>query len=277
MDYLLARRFAVRVFKVQPAFLFAVIAVAATADRAAAHQKWLWPNVFFVEKGPAWVSVDVTWGDQPFTAGEGVGEQAIVVVGPDGARSAATGFVGKTKSTAEVELTAPGTYRFESVDAPAYWTQIDADGKEQWIKKPKSQVTGSKITRADLYYSEAVAYVTVGSPSELPAAGKDDPLEITLKTHPARITAGEPAELAVVSYGKPVGKARVNVFGPTTAGHDPEQSVDCDERGVATVRLAKGGRHLLTCDLERAVTDDPRADMHSFHAYVTIFVNEAKK
>jgi hypothetical protein len=32
----------------------------------------------------------------------------------------------------------------------------------------------------------------------------------------------------------------------------------------------------LSCDVERPVKDDPKTDMHSFHAYVTLSVGEAK-
>jgi uncharacterized GH25 family protein len=249
----------------------------AIADCALAHQKWLWPNAFAQDAAPAWVSFDVSWSDQPFTAGQGVGEQLLTIVGPDGNRSTPTAvFAGKTKTTAEFELTKAGTYRLEAADAPTYWTRIDAGGKEQWIKKPKTEVSSGKITRADFYYSEAIAYVTVGSTSELPTPDVKDPLEIALKTHPARITAGEEIELQVLSYGKPVENARINLFGPTTAGHDPEQMIDANKDGVARLKFAGPGRRLLSCDMERPVKDDPKTDMHSFHAYLTLSVAEAK-
>ena len=128
-----------------------------------AHEKWLWPNRFIVEKAPAWISFDATWSDQPFAAEMGVGEKPVTVVDPAGrSGSPERAFIGKTKSTCESELRQEGTYRLESVDPLTYWTQVEGAGRPQWLKKPKGEVTDKKIMRSDLYWSKAMAYVTVG-------------------------------------------------------------------------------------------------------------------
>jgi hypothetical protein len=262
---------------------FAFHAVAAlllicVADvRVWAHQKWLWPNIFVIEKSPAWISFDVTWSDTPFTAEQGAGKRPVSIVGPGGERMKPSQvFVGNTKTTAEIELTKPGIYRLESIDPLTYWTRVDDNGKEAWIDKPKNEVQGKKITRADLYYSEAAAFVTVSEPTELPDPDEKDPIEILLKTHPSWILTGTAFELQVISYGKPVAKAKVNVFGPSATGHDPDQTLTCDELGLAKVQLDSAGRYLLACELEKTVADDPKADIHSFNAYLTISVAPRK-
>ncbi len=240
---------------------------------AAAHQKWLWPNLFRASKAPVWISVDVTWSDRAFTATDGTGEQSIIIFGPDGSRSSPSSvFVGKTKSTAEIELTRPGVYRFEAVDPPTYWTQLRVNGKDQWKKAPKNEVSGGEIIRADLYYAEAVAYVSIGDATPLPAVDPTDPLEIHLSAHPSQLSAGSPIEFQVLSYGKPVVKAKVNVFGEGGDGHHPLETVNCDDQGRGKVQLKTPGRHLLSCELELAVKDDPKADMHAFNSYLTIDV-----
>jgi hypothetical protein len=242
-------------------------------SRCAAHQKWLSPNFFVSEKGPVWLSFDVTWSDQPFAAEAGVGERPLWVVEPSGKRAAPPHvFVGKTKSVAEVELTQPGTYRLESVDPVSYWTRIEEDGKERWIAKPKNEVTGAKITRSDLYWSKAVAYVTLGEPTEIPPPDDAEPLAIRTDSHPNQIRAGQPLELRVLSYGKPLGKAKIKVFSPDSAGHDPEQEIACDENGIAAFEAGSPGRYLLSCESEREVADDPKADIHSFNFYLTLQV-----
>jgi uncharacterized GH25 family protein len=242
---------------------------------ATAHQKWLWPNLFRAPKGPVWISVDVTWSDRAFTATDGTGEQEIVILGPGGSRTSASEvFVGKTKSTAEIELTKSGAYRIEAVDPSTYWTQLRVNGKDQWKKAPKNEVSGGEIVRSDLYYAEAVAYVTIGDATPLPAVDPADPLEIQLSDHPSRLSVGSPIEFAVMSYGKPVAKAKVNVFGEDGDGHHPLAVVDCDAQGRGKVQLKTPGRHLLSCELERAVQNDPKADIHAFNAYLTIDVGK---
>jgi hypothetical protein len=237
----------------------------------AAHQKWLLPNFFVAEKGPAWLSFDVTWSDRPFTAEAGVGDQPLWVVDPSGRRQAPpTVFVGKTKSIAEIELTAPGTYRLEAIDPLTYWTQVEENGRTQWLKKPKSEVDAGSIKRSDLYWSKATAYVTLGDPTATPPPDDAEPLDIRVAAHPNRLVASETVNLQVVSYGKPLPRAEVKVFAPDATGHEPSATIKCDDGGSGTFSADTAGRFLLTCQLEREVTDDPKADIHSFNAYLTL-------
>ena len=248
------------------------------ASPCAAHQKWLWPNRFVVEKAPAWISFDVTWSDQPFAADMGVGDKPVTVVDPEG-RSASPDrtFIGKTKSTSESELTQEGTYRLESVDPLTYWTQIEKEGQPQWLKQPKGEVSGEKITRSDLYWSKAMAYVTIGKSKAMPPQPDADPLNIVPATHPNEIFAGSTLELKVLSFGKPLAKAEVKVFDVNSNGHTPVKTIQCDDQGVGKLPLVTPGQYLLACQLEREVKDDPKADIHSFNVYLTLRVQPEKK
>jgi uncharacterized GH25 family protein len=243
-----------------------------------AHQKFLWPNVFSASKVPVWISFDVTWSDHPFFAETGVGDQPITLTNPDGKRVAPSRiFIGKTKSTAEAELTSEGTYRLEAVDELTYWTRIEKDGREQWIKKPKNEVTGEKITRADLYWAKALAYVVVGKGSPLLSQDAGDPLEIRPTVPPNEIFVGSPCALAVSSFGKPAAGAEVKVYDSHSTGHDPLKSITCDDQGVATFQPESAGMYLFSCELEQKQANDPKADVHSFNFYLTLLIRPEKK
>jgi uncharacterized GH25 family protein len=259
--------------------LLSVIAVFAHlstfAPSATAHQKWLWPNVFVTPQAPVWISVDVTWGDRAFIASEGTGEQSVTFMGPDTRReTAASAFIGKTKTTAEMELTVPGTYRIEAVDPATYWTQVRVNGREQWKKAARNEVSAGEIIRADLYYAEAIAYVTVGDATPIAKHASSDPIEIQLTAHPSTLTAGKPIEFQVLSYGKPAKGATVKLFDETTDGHNPQSVAVCDEQGRGALRAKAPGRHLLSCELELPVKNDLKADMHAFNAYLTVQVSK---
>jgi uncharacterized GH25 family protein len=242
-----------------------------------AHQKWLWPNRSVVDKAPVWISFDVTWSDRPFEAEEGVNDRPLAVVDPDGRSSPPDrAFVGKTKSTAESELKREGTYRLESIDPLTYWTQIDKDGKSQWLKKSKDEVKGDKITRADQYWSKALAYVTVGKSTSLTSLDSD-PLAIVPLAHPNEIASGTPVEFKVLSYGKPVERAELKVFDSKASGHDPSATISCNEAGIGEYEFKSEGRYLIVCQLEHEVKDDPKADIHSFNVYLTLNVLPARK
>jgi hypothetical protein len=237
----------------------------------AAHQKWLLPNFFVAEKGPIWLSFDVTWSDRPFTAESGVGAQPLSIVDPIGRRQTPTSvFVGKTKSVVEIELTEPGTYRLEAIDPLTYWTQVEENGQTKWLKKPKNEVSAGSIKRSDLYWSKAAAYVTLGEPAAVPPPDDSEPLDLRLEPHPNRLTAGQLLKLQVASFGKPVPRAEVKVFAPGTVGHDPSSVITCGDDGGGTFTPGEAGRFLLACQLEREVSDDPKADIHSFNIYLTL-------
>jgi hypothetical protein len=239
----------------------------------AAHQKWLWPNFFVAEKGPVWLSFDVTWSDRPFTAESGVGAQPLSIVDPSGRRQTASSvFVGKTKSVVEMELTAPGTYRLEAIDPLTYWTQVEDNGQTKWLKKPKNEVTAASIKRSDLYWTKAAAYVTLGEPTPVPPDDDSEPLDLRLEPHPNRVTAGQALKLEVSSFGKPLPRAEVKVYAPGTVGHEPSSVIICGDDGSGTFTPDEAGRFLLACQLEREVTDDPKADIHSFNFYLTLEV-----
>lgn len=186
-------------------------------------------------------------------------------------------FIGKTKSTAESELTQEGTYRLESIDPLAYWTQVESDNGTQWLKQNKAEVSGKKIVRSDLYWSKAMAYVTIGKSTAVPPQLDSDPLNIVPATHPNEVVVGSPLALSVLSYGKPLAGAEIKVFDSHTAGHEPRQTVTCDDQGNAKLQFESPGLHLLACQLEREVKDDPKADIHSFNVYLTLQVRPEKK
>lgn len=256
----------------------ALVLIALSVCPCAAHEKWLWPNRFVFEKPPAVVSFDVTWSDTPFAAEAAVGDRPITVVDPEGRRSSPDRiFIGKTKSTAEAELSQEGTYRLESVDPLTYWTQIDKDGQSQWLKQSKAEATADqKVTRSDLYWSKAMAYVTVGKGAAMPPQLEADPLNIVPATDPNEIVAGAKLKLKVLSYGKPVAKADVKVFDTTANGHTPVATIKCNEEGEGEFDLKSPGLHLFSCQLEKEVKDDPKADIHSFNVYLTLFVEPKK-
>lgn len=236
-----------------------------------AHQKWLWPNFFVAEKGPVWLSFDATWSDRPFVAESGVGAKPLWVVHPDGRRETPPDvYVGKSKSVAEVQLSQPGTYRLESVDPLAYWTQVDQNGKTKWLPKSKNEVQGQAITRSDLYWAKATAYVTLGKATAVPPADDSEPLDLRPTQHPNRLALGDTLELSAVSYGKPLANAKINVFGPEASGHDPTSVVTADKNGNATFELTSAGKFLFVQQLEEKRTNDPKTDLHSFNIYLTL-------
>jgi hypothetical protein len=256
----------------------ALLATLLLCDACSAHQKWLLPNFFVAEKGPVWLSFDATWSDRPFVAESGVGAKPLWVVHPDGRRETPPDvYVGKTKSVAEMQLSQPGTYRLESIDPLAYWTQVEQDGKSKWLPKSKNEVVGQKVTRSDLYWAKAFAFATLGKPTGVPPTDDTEPLDLRLTQHPNQLAVGDKLELQAVSYGKPLANAKVNIFGPEAAGHDPTTVITTDKNGKCSYELQTAGKFLFVHQLEEKRNDDPKADLHSFNIYLTLEIAPRRK
>jgi hypothetical protein len=253
--------------------LAVIVALVALGGVCSAHQKWLLPNFFVAEKGPVWLSFDVTWSDRPFVAESAVGPKPLWIVFPDGRREAPSdSYVGKTKSVGEMQLSEPGTYRLESVDPLNYWTQVEVDGKKQWLRKSKDEVAGQKISRSDLYWSKAAAYVTLGKATDVPPADNTEPLDLLLSAHPNQLKVGDTITVRAVLYGKPLKGEKVNVFGPDSTGHEPTAVKTTAADGSAEYQFTTAGKFLLACQFEQKKPDDPKADIHSFNFYLTLEV-----
>ena len=242
------------------------------------HQAWVLPNFFETTQAPVWLSFDATWGDDLFAAGHsGSGLNDLRVIGPSNRDIAlANEFVGETKVIGEVELNVEGTYRIEASSPATYWTRVASAEGEKWYRKSKDQVQGEKITRADLYWSKAVVFVTVGARSAVMMRSEKDPLELELLHHPSDLTVGKTIQMRVLSKGKVVANQAIRVYVEGTHGHEPKFVRNSDQEGVCALRLNHPGRYLLVVQQDRAAVDDPKTDTHSLNFYLLINVKSAE-
>ena len=245
---------------------------------AQSHQAWVFPNFFEAPQAPVWLSFDVTWGDHLFVAGQaGSGLNELRVVGYDGHDiTLANRFVGKTKIVGEVQLTREGTYRVEASAPATYWSRIVTSEGEKWLRKSKDQVRGSEIARADLYWSKAVVFVTVGKPSDVARRSGEDPLELELLEHPNQLTAGMIIKLRALSQGEAVSGQEIKVFAEAADSHKPMLAGMSDKQGLCELKLDEPGRYLLVAQQETTVKDDPKADIFSYNFYLLINVGSVQ-
>ena len=237
-----------------------------------AHQAWVLPNFFEAAQSPVWLSFDVSWSDHLFHAGHtGSSLNELQVIGSDGESLTLAGkFEGKTKIVGEVELTREGTYRIEASAPPTYWTRVATDQGEKWLRKSKDQVQGAKVVRADLYWSKAVTFVTVGKRSKTPSSAGKDPLELELLDNPADWNRGQKFRLRVLAQGKAVAEQAVKVFAEGADSHEPMLVSTSDQQGVCVLKLDKPGKYLFVAQQETAAKDDPKTDLYSYNFYLLV-------
>jgi len=228
-----------------------------------------------VESSPATIQFDAAWSDTPFKADTGLKDQTYRVVAPDGsAAKAALVAEGKSKSTAKAKLSAEGTYCLEAIDPQRHWTQVERNGGKKWLLKRRREVKGEKIIRADVYWSKACSYVTVGKAADKMPPPSDDPLMVTPTLHPSRIVANRPVSLIVTRQGKPLAGAVVKVFTRQSKGHEGEQELKTNAQGLCEFVPTEAGPLLLACELEESADDDKDADFRLLQVYLTVCVFE---
>ncbi|MDJ0877533.1 MAG: DUF4198 domain-containing protein [Halieaceae bacterium] len=227
------------------------LAVTLAGSHSGAHQQWLAPNLFMATGESAWISFDHTFGDQRFQPASGPGGYySWWITGPDGLRRQVPFlFVGKTRTTGEVELEEAGTYRLEGVESMS-WSKLIIDGEAQWQPGTREDYSDYEVESSRYYFQKALSYVTLQSASRGVLASRGEPLEILFEDHPNEWHDGKKLRIKVLAAGKPVPKQPVKIFTEHTEGHDEEAVCTTDRRGACEITAPSEGRILLMTSIE---------------------------
>jgi uncharacterized GH25 family protein len=244
------------------AFAAAGLALAAPLT-ANAHRAWMVPS-FTVLSGDAWVTVDAAISNELFYADHrAMRLDGVVVYGPDGSvdklQNSATG---QYRSTFDVQLTKPGTYKIASASSSvtASWTQ---DGQVKRFRGSaddfaKQVPAGAADLKTIKGFNRNETFVTRDAPTDTVLKPTGKGLELVPVTHPNDLVAGEAATFKFLLDGKPVADLDV-AFAPGNSryratpgdfkvktGADGSFKVTFPEAGMywmnATVRTGETGR-----------------------------------
>lgn len=238
--------------------LLALALAVALPLSAQAHKAWLLPSDTVLSGEDPWITVDAAVSNDLFYFNHvPLRLDALIIVGPDGAtlqpQNSATG---KLRSTFDVHLANPGTYRIAVVNAglSASW---DVDGKpKRWRGSPENFASEVPKDAKDLKVTQSAGrvetFVTAGRPNEtaLKATGKG--LEMVPVTHPNDLFAGEPATFKLLLDGKPAAAQSVEIIpdGIRYRDKQDELSAISDKDGQFTVTWPNAGRYWLETTLE---------------------------
>lgn len=253
----------------------AALAVCLVAGYSQAHQQWLAPNTFRASGENLWISFDHTFGDQRFQPASGPGGYySWWITGPDGLRRQVPFlFIGKTRTTGEVELKEAGTYRLEGVESMS-WSKLKIDGEAQWQPGTRSDYADYEVESSRYYFQKAVSYVTLESASQEALASTGEPLEILLVDHPNEWSAGEKLRIKVLASGKPVRQQSVKIFTEHTEGHDEEASCTTDRQGACAITAPATGRVLLLTSIEGDTPTPVGTDGYHYSVSVLLEMTE---
>lgn len=247
---------------------------------AQAHRAWLLPSATSFSGKEPWVTVDAAISTDIFYADHNpMRLDGLRITAPDGSRVAPENVgTGKFRSTFDVKLAQPGTYKLavvsESVSASyklngetKRWRGT-ADAVDKEIPAGAQDV---KLTRLQ---SRNEVFLTAGKPSEGVLATTGAGLELRPVTHPNDLTAGSTASFVLTLDGKPASGIEVLVIPDGVRYRDRlgEIKAVTDAAGRFSIRWSAAGMYWLSATLgatgamEAAANADAPARRASYSA-----------
>lgn len=238
----------------------AVLALAALAPLAAhAHRQWLLPSATVLSEKDAWVTVDAAVSNDLFYF-EHVPMRLdnLAVTAPDGksAVQPENASTGKYRSTFDLHLTQPGTYRVAVINQGVFASWKENGQTRRWRGSADAFAKNVPADAQDLQVNEIAGrvetYVTNGRPTKqvLGATGKG--LELAPITHPNDLIAGESASFRLLLDGKPAANQKVSVVPGGIRYRDRlnEIAATTDADGKFSVKYPAPGMYWMEAELK---------------------------
>lgn len=233
---------------------FALLAVAPVTSFAA--RAWLLPSQTIVARSGGWVTFDAANSDDLFSFNQGaMPVDSLGVSGGDGAVVAPQNVArGKTRSSFDLELRAPGTYRV-AIAGDMVMARWEEDGKpKRWRGTPAEMANNipANVARLEVEQMQrrVETFVTVGSPTDVKAVGTG--LELVPVRHPNDLYAGEPAKFRFLLDGKPAKDLSVAIIAGGTRYRDSPAALELktDAEGMITVTWPATGLYWLDAEVK---------------------------
>ncbi len=234
----------------------AIVALLPAVSQAA--RPWLLPSQTVLARSGGWVALDAAQADDLFSANQGaLSIDTLVVMAPDGSSVPPQNVAkGKSRSSFDLELRQPGTYRVTVAEdvVAARWQEA---GKPKRWRGAAADMAGAIPRDASELEVEQnqrriETFITVGVPSELKSAGAG--ITLVPLQHPNDLYAGETAKFRFLLDGKPAAKLPVEIVAGGNRYRDTqnEMKLETGADGIIEVTWPAAGMYWL----EAAVQDD---------------------
>jgi uncharacterized GH25 family protein len=250
------------------AFKILTFAVAVALPLAAqAHKAWLLPSETVLSGEDPWITVDAAVSNDLFYFNHNpLRLDALTIIGPDGnAVQAENSATGKLRSTFDVHLTVPGTYRIAVVNAGLFasW-EVDGNPK-RWRGNLENFASEVPKDAKDLKVTQSAGrnetFVTAGRPNDTALKPTGSGLEMVPVTHPNDLFAGESATFKLLLDGKPAADLSIEIVPDGIRYRDKqnELSATTNNEGLFTVTWPSAGRYWLETKVEDDKATTPPA------------------
>ncbi|WP_062733772.1 DUF4198 domain-containing protein [Sphingobium abikonense] len=233
----------------------ATAALLLTPGLAQAHRQWMLPSATSLSGAESWVTVDAAISNDLFYFEHfPMPTDGIVVTEPDGETGTIENAAkGRYRSTFDVHLTKPGTYRIASVTKGLMGSYM-LNGKRERLPRGTTRDKLASVLPAgatDVQASEASGrneiFVTLGAPTTNLFTPTGDGIEMVPVTHPNDLVAGEAATFQFLLDGKPASGLKVTLIPGGIRYRDTLGQMDlaADQDGKIAVTWPEPGMYWL--------------------------------
>ena len=236
-----------------------LLAALALPFAAQAHTAWLLPSATVLPV-KAWVTVDAGISTDAFIANHNpLKLDTLVITAPDGSTVAPeNALTGKFRSTFDVNLALPGTYRLTVLNSGLNASYELNGEKKRWRGKAENMAKEIPAEATKLEVGETLGrvetFVTDGPKSldALKPTGKG--LELLPVTHPTDLFNGETATFKLLLDGAPAVGQKLSVVrgGMRYRNQQNEIEATTDATGAFSITWPEAGPYLLSA----SATDD---------------------
>lgn len=236
---------------------------------ASAHKAFLVPSTTVLSDGDdAWVTVDAAVSNDLFYFNHHpLSLEQLAVTAPDGSKVAAENAAkGKFRSSFDLHLTGPGTYRVAVVNDGLMASYEDAKGEKKRARGRAGTLdlpADAKNVQMTQVQNSVETFVTLGKPSDGVLKPRNHGLELVPVTHPNDLFAGEAASFRFLIDGKPAGGLKVSVIPGGTRYRDRQDEISAttDGDGRFSVTWPAPGLYWLNASLDGAQPTIKEAQM----------------
>lgn len=231
---------------------------------AHAHKAWLLPSSTVLSgKDDLAVTIDAAASNDLFYFDHRpLPLDNLVVTAPDGSKiTPENTSTGKYRSSFDVSLKTPGTYRVAMVSDNVFARYKENGEEKRWRGKPENIAKEIPASATDVVVTHAQrrleTFVTAGKPDEAALKPVGSGLEMEPITHPNDLVEGDEAEFKLLLDGKPAAGVKVEIVrgGIRYRNKLEDTTVTSDDKGVFKFKWPEPGMYWM----EAAVTDDKSA------------------
>ena len=249
-----------KLFRQLTALGLALPLIAGLTSHSEAHRQWMLPSATVLSGSDDWVTVDAAVSNDLFYF-EHVPMRLdnLVVTAPDGTTvEAENKSTGRYRSTFDVRLGKPGTYRVAVVNNGIMASYTENGQPKRWRGTPEAFAREVPAGAQDLRVSQTAGrvetFVTSRAPNDAALKPTGVGLEMVPVTHPNDIVAGETASFRLLLDGKPAAGIEVEFIPGGIRYRDKlnETKIKTDADGKFSVTPAQPGMYWM----EASVTDN---------------------